>query len=176
MWGAAVSPVEDDDECEAHAAFLVESEGFGVLDCGATTSFGSVHGAEAFFFKSHEHDTRIPEVDPFGGRSFNFGDGASSKATSLSRLLVRNDALGDFWIPVHLFVRGSAETDSVDAGCGFYQGTALCHRLWQRLDSFPNAVWLLLAFSIGSLHENKDKLLHTGNDCLATFIYQTMSK
>ena len=36
--GAAVSPVQDDDECEAHAAFLVESEGFGVLDCGATTS------------------------------------------------------------------------------------------------------------------------------------------
>ena len=30
--------------------------------------------------------------------------GASSKATSLSRLPVRNDALGDFWIPVHLFV------------------------------------------------------------------------
>ena len=34
---AAVSPVQDDDECEAHAAFLVASEGFGVLDCGATT-------------------------------------------------------------------------------------------------------------------------------------------
>ena len=28
----------------------------------------------------------------------------SSKATSLSRLPVRNDALGDFWIPVHFFV------------------------------------------------------------------------
>ena len=65
---------------------------------------GGVEGAEALFSKSHEHDTRIPEVDPFGGRSFNFGDGASSKATSLSRLPVRNDALGDFWIPVHLFV------------------------------------------------------------------------
>ena len=82
----------------------MESEGFGVLDCGATTSFGSVEGAEALFSKSHEHDTRIPEVDPFGGRSSNFGDGASSKATSLSRLPVRNDALGDFSIPVHLFV------------------------------------------------------------------------
>ena len=34
------------------------------------------------FSKSHEHDTRIPEVDPFGGRSFNFGDGALSQATS----------------------------------------------------------------------------------------------
>ena len=68
---------KDDDECEAHAAFLVESEGFGVLDRGATTSFGSAEGAEALFSKSHEHDTRIPEVDPFGGRSFNFGDGAS---------------------------------------------------------------------------------------------------
>ena len=56
---AAVSLVEDDDECEAHAAFLVESEGFGVLDCGATTSFGSVEGAEALFSESHEHDTRI---------------------------------------------------------------------------------------------------------------------
>ena len=54
--------------------------------------------------KSHENDTRIPEVDPFGGRSFNFGHGASSKAAALSRLPVRNDALGDFWIPVHLFV------------------------------------------------------------------------
>ena len=36
LCGAAVSPVQDDDEC---AAFLMESEGFGVLDCGATTSF-----------------------------------------------------------------------------------------------------------------------------------------
>ena len=84
----AISPVQDDDVCEAHAAFLVESEGFGVLDCGATTSFGSVEGAEALFSKIHENDTRIPNVDPFGGRSFNFGDGASSKATSLSRLPV----------------------------------------------------------------------------------------
>ena len=90
--------------CEAHAAFLVESEGFGVLDCGATTSFGSVEGAEALLSKSHENDTRIPEVDPCGGRSFNLGDGASSKATSLSRLPVRHHALGDFWIPVHFFV------------------------------------------------------------------------
>ena len=104
LCGAAVSPVQDDDECEAHAAFLVESEGFGVLDCGAIISLGSVEGAEAVFSKSHEHHTRIPEVDPFGGRSFNFGDGAPSKAISLSRLPVRNDALGDFWIPVHLFV------------------------------------------------------------------------
>ena len=55
------------------------------------------------FSKSHESDTRIPDVDPSGGRSFNFGGGASSKATSLSRLPVRNDALGDFWIHVHLF-------------------------------------------------------------------------
>ena len=60
----AVSPVQD-EECEAHAAFLVESEGFGVLDCGATTSFGSVEGDETVFSKSHEHDTRFPEVDPF---------------------------------------------------------------------------------------------------------------
>ena len=35
LCGAAISPAEDDDEREAHAAFLVESEGFGVLDCGA---------------------------------------------------------------------------------------------------------------------------------------------
>ena len=104
LCGTAVSPVQDDDEKEAHAAFLVESEGFCVLDCVANTSFGSVKGAEALFSKSHEHDTRFPEVDPFGGRSFNFGDGASSMATSLSRLPVRNDALGDFWIPVHFFV------------------------------------------------------------------------
>ena len=73
------------------------------MDCGATTSFGSVQGAEAPFSKIHENDTRIPDVDLFGGRSFNFGDAASSKATSLSRLPVRNDALGDFWVPVHLF-------------------------------------------------------------------------
>ena len=39
LCGTAVSPVQDDDECEAHAAFLVESEGFGVLDCGATHLF-----------------------------------------------------------------------------------------------------------------------------------------
>ena len=95
LCGAAVSLVQDDDECEAHVAFLVESEGFGVLDCGATTSSGSVEGAEALFSKVHEHDTRIPDVDPVGG-SLNLGDGASSKVTSLSRLPVRNEALGDF--------------------------------------------------------------------------------
>ena len=102
LCGAAISPVQDDDECEAHAAFLVESEGFGVLDCGATTSFGSVEGAEALFSKGHEHDTRIPDVDPFGGRSFNLRDGASCKAT-LSKLPVRNEALGELCIPVYLF-------------------------------------------------------------------------
>ena len=77
LYGAAISPVQDDDECEAHAAFLVESIGFGVLDCGATTSFGSVECAEALFSKIHENDTRFPDVDTFGGRSFNFRDGAS---------------------------------------------------------------------------------------------------
>ena len=53
LCGAAISLVQDEDECEAHAAFLVESEGFGVLDCGATTSFGSVEGADALFSKAH---------------------------------------------------------------------------------------------------------------------------
>ena len=101
--GAAISPVQDDDECEAHAAFPVEFEGFGVLDTGATTSFGSVEGAEALISKIHENDTRIPDVDPRGGRSLNLGDGVSSKAISLSRLSVRNEALGDFRVPLHMF-------------------------------------------------------------------------
>ena len=35
---AAILPVQHDDECEAHAAFMVESECFGVVGCGATTS------------------------------------------------------------------------------------------------------------------------------------------
>ena len=75
----------------------MEAEGFGVLDCGATTSFRSVEGAEAPFSKINENDTRAPDVDLCGGRSFTCGDGASSKATSLSRLPVRNEALGDFF-------------------------------------------------------------------------------
>ena len=130
VFGFAVSLVQDDDECKARAAFLVESEGFGVLDCGATTSFGSVEGAEALFSESHEHDTRIPEFDPFGGRSFHFGDGASSKATSLSRLPVRNGALGDFWTPVHLFVDQPKPTPLM-LGMFFSRNS---HRLWQRPD------------------------------------------
>ena len=101
LCGTAVSPVQDDDEYEAHAAFLVESEGFGVLDCGATTSFAGVVGAEALFSKSHEHDTRFQRLIHLEVDHSTFGDGVSSKATSLSRLPVRNDALGDFWIPVH---------------------------------------------------------------------------
>ena len=32
LCGTAISPVQDDDEYEAHVAFLVESEGFGVLE------------------------------------------------------------------------------------------------------------------------------------------------
>ena len=39
LGGAAVFPAQDDDACEAHAAFLVESEGFGVLECGANNFF-----------------------------------------------------------------------------------------------------------------------------------------
>ena len=63
LYSAAISPVQDEDEeCEAHAAFLVESESFGALDCGVTTSFGSVEGAEALFSKIDENDTRIPDV------------------------------------------------------------------------------------------------------------------
>ena len=103
LCGAATSPVQDEDQCEAHAAYLVEAEGFRVLDCGATTSFGSAEGAEALFSKINENDTRIPDVDLCGCSSFNFGDGASSKAASLSRLPVRNEALGDFGVTVHLF-------------------------------------------------------------------------
>ena len=38
------------------------------------------------FSKIYENYTRSPDVDPFGGRSLNLGDGASSKSTSLSRL------------------------------------------------------------------------------------------
>ena len=62
---AAISPVQDEDECEARAAFPVEFEGFGALDCGATTSFGRVEGAEASFSKINENGTRIPDVDPY---------------------------------------------------------------------------------------------------------------
>ena len=48
-------------------------------------------------------DTGFPDDDPCGGRSYHFGDGASSTATSLSRLPVRNEALGDSLFLVHLF-------------------------------------------------------------------------
>ena len=128
LCGNAVSPVQDDDECKAHAAFLVESEGLVFWTVVQPPRLVALR-ALSLFSKSHENDTRIPEVDPFGGRSFNFGDGASSKATSLSRLPVRNDALGDFWIPVHLFVDRPTPTPLM-LGYGFSQGTALRHRLW----------------------------------------------
>ena len=131
MCGTAVSPVKDDDKCKAHAACRVESEAFGVLDCGASTSFGSVEGAGALFSKSHENDTPIPEVDPFGGRSFNFGDGASSKATSLSRLPVRMVLLVTSGsLCICSWISQNRETGSTDARYGFSQGTALRHRLW----------------------------------------------
>ena len=64
---------------------------------------------------------------------------------------------------------GSAETDAVDAGNGFSQGTALRHRLWQRLDSIPNAVcwWPLFVSSRGlysmplcGQHEEPSSLEH----------------
>ena len=44
------------------------------------------------------------------------------------------------WISRNRPHRGSAVTDPIDAWNGFSQGTALRHRLWQRLDSIPNAV------------------------------------
>ena len=128
LCGTVVSPVQEDDECEAHAAFLVESEGLVFWTVVQPPRLVALR-VLSLFSKSHENDIRIPEVDPFGGQSFNFGDGASSKAASLFRFPVGNDALGDFWIAC-AFVRGSAETDSIDAGYGFSQGTALRHRLW----------------------------------------------
>ena len=169
-----LSPVQDDDVCQAHAAFLVESEGFGVLDCGATTSFGSVEGAEALFSKSHEHDTRIPEVDPFGGRLFNFGDGASSKATSLSTLPVRNDALGNFWIPVHLFVDHPKSTPLM-LGMDFLKEQRCVIDYGKDLMQFPTQSYYWWPLSVSRrgwysmplcgqhwepCHENNDKLPH----------------
>ena len=165
LCGTAVSPVQDDDECEAHAAFLVEAEGFGVLDCGATSSFGSVEGAD---------DTHIPEVDPYGGRSLNFGDVASSKATSLSRLPVRNDALCDFWIRVHLFVDQPKPTPLM-LGMDFLKEQRCVIDYGKDLIQCPmqSDCWCPLfvssrglyschcAVNIGSLHhENNDKLPH----------------
>ena len=131
LCGAAFLHVGD-DECEAHAAFLMEFEGFGVLDCGATTSFGS----EALFSKSLEHDTRFTAVDPRGGRSFNFGDGASCKATSLSKLPVLNDALGGFWIPVHLF-SGQQKPTPLMLGMDFLKEHRCLINCGEELIQFP---------------------------------------
>ena len=181
LCGTAVSPVQDDDKYEAHAAFLVESLGFGVLDCGATILFGSVEGAEALFSKSHENDTRIPEVDPFGGRSFNFGDGASSKATALSRLPVRKDALGDSWIPVHLFVDQPKPTPLM-LGMDFLEEQRCVTDCGKDLIQFPmqSDCWWPLFVSSRGLHsmplcgqhwepssQAQRQIASTGNDCLA---------
>ena len=159
----------------------MESEGFGVLDYGATTSFGSVEGAEALFSKSHEHDTRIAEVDPFGGRSFNFGDGASSKATSLSRLPVRNDAVGDFWITVHVFVDQLKPTPLM-LGMDFLKEQRCVIDYGKDLIQFPmqsDCWWPLFVSSCGLYsrpmcgqhweHSSREhcQIVPTGNDCLA---------
>ena len=69
-----------------------------------------------------------PMFDPCGGRSFNFGDGASSKATSWSRLPVRNEALGDFGVPVHLFSDQPKPTPLM-LGMDFSKKTPLCCKL-----------------------------------------------
>ena len=72
-----------------------------------------------------------------GGRSFNFGDGASSKATSLSRLAQSEMMLLVTSGPLcHLFV-DQQKTTPLMHGYGFSKGTALRHRLWQRPDSIP---------------------------------------
>ena len=159
----------------------------------ATTSFGSVEGAQALFSKSHEHDTRIPEVDPFGGRSFNFGDGASSKATSLSRLPVRNDALGDFWIPVHLFV-DQRKPIPLMLGMDFLKDQRCVNDYGKDLIQFTmqsDCWWPLFVSNRGLYsmplcgqhsdlhHENNDKLPPQGTIVwrflMSTCIYQTMS-
>ena len=113
--------------------------------------FDSVEGAEAPFSKSQKHDTRTPEVDPCGGRSFNFGDGASSKATSLSRLPVRNDALGDFWILVHVFVEQSKPTPLM-LGMDFLKEHRCVVNCGADLIQFPmqsDCWWLLFVSSRG---------------------------
>ena len=124
---------------------------FCVLDCGATTSFGSVQGADAPFSKTHENDTRIPDVDLFGGRSFYFGDGASSKATSLSRLPVRSDALGDFGVPVHLFT-DQPELALLMLGIDFLKEHRCVVNTGEELIQFPlqsECWWLLFMSSRG---------------------------
>ena len=72
-----------------------------MLDCVAT-SFGSVEGAEALCSKLQGNcDTRLPDGDLVEVRS-TLVMVLPSKTTSLSRLPVQNDALGAFWVPVHL--------------------------------------------------------------------------
>ena len=139
--GAAIHPIQEEDKFEAHAAFLVEAKCFGVLDCGATTSFGSVDDAKALFSQIKDNDTRLPDDDPSGGRSFNLGDGASSKATPLSRLPVRNEALGDTWVLVHSFsALRPTKMNYVDVGHGLSQGTSMCGKLWRGFDTCSSAV------------------------------------
>ena len=100
LCGAAITPVQDDDDREAHAAFLVESEGFGVLDCGAFTSCGSAEGAEALFSNVLLHAFQML----IRGRSFNFGDDACFiKGYITVQTPSSKWALGDFCVLAHLF-------------------------------------------------------------------------
>ena len=81
--------------CTLH--FSVQSEGFGVQEPLPLEA----SKAEALFSKTDENDPRIPDVLVVTGHS-NFGDGASLKVTSLSRLRVRNEAVQDFTVLVHV--------------------------------------------------------------------------
>ena len=97
--GATMSPDQDDDECEAHAAFLIESEVFGVLDCGATTFLVALKVqrlcSPILMKMTHEFQMLIRLVVD----------------RSVWEMVLRQklhpcpdsqfDALGDFWIPLH---------------------------------------------------------------------------
>ena len=98
-------------------------------------------------------------------------------ATSLSRLPVRNDALGDFWIPVRLFVdqpKQPALMRGVDFlkehRCVIVNGKDLIQHPMQSemwVASVCVESWLALRGTVRSTlggleHENTDKLLPQG--------------
>ena len=96
----------DLDDHNAYIAFHDEAKGFGVLDSGATSSFGSVSAADQqqqIRMESEHLDYRPPRVDITTSNSFRFGSGTSLKATSLAHLPIDNEALKTE-VPISLFM------------------------------------------------------------------------
>ena len=117
---------DSDDDDAAYVAFHEEACGYGVLDSGATSSFGSVEAADQQqLLRMSNSLFRRPEVDTENSSSFRFGSGAAASSTSIATMPIDNEAVGESEARVSLFM-GQQRPIPIMLGIDFHRDKRLC--------------------------------------------------